>query len=268
MDIEQFDGEGVTRDRKNRFADIAWYCGVIGVCSLLFLYSPLLIVIPLGSLLGLLAGLIALVRVYWPNSRYIGAKRAWVGLVLSAITFSVAGRFYAAFLNYCQTPHTNMRMIAAGLNRYADNHNGRYPTSLDELGAYQSLLVCKKYSFYYLHATSTYLLNAYLAGKDIHNIDHPESTILLAEGKAQVISLFHSIADMDFTDHCGVIFAAGGYKRITRESILLHFPMAGKVTKDTWFIKPVMLTSPKGKDTTTKGSVLGNGTSKSSPPRQ
>lgn len=237
MEVEQLNKCWPVRNRKNAFALIAIYCGAIG---LLMLISPALLITPLVTLLGLFSSLTALVLIYWPRSPYQGHTQAWIGLALSTMVFIFAGHYWAVFLNTEQWGACTSRMhtIVNELNMYAHDHDGRYPMSLDVLGLPEKSRFCKKYSFYFLHKKCPYVLNGHLAGKGIFTIEHPESTIIVAEGRTLNMKRFYRLEDMDFTDHGAVAFVGGGVEHLRRDSIPDHFPTDGKAAKDPWYITP------------------------------
>jgi len=232
------------RDRHNRLAALAFYCGIIGVCCLPLLYSPLVVIIPVGSFLGFLAGITALIQIYRSGSRFTGARQAWLGLLLCPIAFGVSGYFYAGLANSMQSlcSRRTMRGIGERLNMYAHDHNGYYPTSLDALDLPPGDRYCRKYTFLFLHTKRPYLLNGYLAGVNINRIADPDKTVIVAIGRGNGKKLFYGLQDIDFnidfSVRANIAFINGYDGLLLQRDIPSRFPRDGKVTDDTWFIKP------------------------------
>lgn len=241
MDMDHFHNLWPVRNRQNHFATVSLWCGIIGIISATMPYGMLLT--PFIFIAGVLSGVIALVLFCRPRSRYEGIKRALAGVLICMAAFYLLGIFWTSLRNYAQVPQCRMKVreISASLDLYVKAHHGRYPVSLDELGLPPEKLYCTKYSFFHFHSKSPYLLNGYLAGKVPGRLKHPESTILLAEGRESSRKLFYSLADMDLTVHCAVAFVGGGGSdHFYREDIPAHFPAGGADTKDTWYIQPVL----------------------------
>lgn len=101
MDANHSDEQGTTCDCNKYFAGITLCCGIIGICSFLLLFIPLvdnilhvLYFIFSVTIAGLLSGIIALVLIYRSKLRYIGEGTAWIGLVLCTFALIVAGFIY------------------------------------------------------------------------------------------------------------------------------------------------------------------------------
>jgi len=160
--------------------------------------------------------------------------------LLCVITFIVAGLCVASELNYAICI-TDQRNIAERVLLDAQDNGGRLPTSLDAVDMPPVCRYCHKYYFYSLHTTSLYIMNGYLAGKNIHDFAFPEQTLLTAVGKDMHTKLFSKESDMDLSNNRAVTFLDGMNMRIALGNLPSHFPVDGKVTKDSWFIKPQYL---------------------------
>jgi hypothetical protein len=246
MVSQQMNEDIVYEPRRNRFAEISLWCGIIGIGCAPWIPSPLLAITPIASTIGLITGIIALVLYYRPDSDYEGVKEAWIGFTLCAITFCVAGYLLAQLGNYVRgvTCRSNQREIAVALLLYAQDHNGYLPTSLrdidDAIPAEKRF--CRSYSFYYLHRTRPYVMNRHLAGKnimvDLGDWWSPSRIILLAEGKNRDATSFSSLSEIDLKSHGHVTFLDGSTGTLSLDTVDKHFPPDGKVTEETWFITP------------------------------
>ena len=230
----------------NGYAHFSFWCGIIGVCCLPAIYSPLLAIFPFVDIIGFLAGVIGLVIAYRPNMKNKGLKQAWIGCILCAVTFGITGIFYAQMMNYgwYLSSGSNQREIATGLLLYAKDHAGRLPSSFTGLSHYMLITPdkcsCRKYYFYILHTKSPYLLNGFLAGKEIEDFAYPERILLTAASKNNNAKYFFNLSDLDVTDYRWATFLDGTLKPINKISLSTNISDTKAGTADFWFIKPVM----------------------------
>lgn len=248
MDSRPTDERKLLGPYNNVFALVSLLCGTIGVISPFFC-SPLLIITPYIYILGFLSGIIALVVIYQPASPYDNARHAWIGCSLCLLAFVVTGFLYAMLGNYAQQALCpgNQHNIAMYLQFYEINHAGYLPSSLTAFN--HDIAVdkrcCHRYYFYSLNNASPYIFNGYLAGKNINSFAFPERTIVTAEGTDMHAKLFFTPSALNLRDHGSVTFLDGTVERYRPENFAKHFPGNGKITDDTWFIKPILKTIQK-----------------------
>jgi len=254
---EQLHEPGIAKPRKHWMAIFSLWCGIIGVCLLPGLYihhsfwnpllaSYLLLIIPFVSTLGIIAGVIGLVIAYRPATPYKGARQAWIGFLCCAIAFGITGLSWASALNYSDCAF-EQRSILDGLGMYVkDNGKGLLPFSLTELFVYynypQEQHYYNKHYFYWLYTKRPYIMNGYLAGKKIADFPYSKRTLLIAVGKNSQTKYFFKRSDIDLSDNMAVTLYDlddCDIERIEPGSLAKHFPVDGKVTVDSWLIKPL-----------------------------
>lgn len=243
MDTQPAEGRRLYSSDNNRFGLVSLWCGIIGICCA---FTPLFVIVPILCILGFLSGIVALVMIYQPASRYENASQAWVGCSLCLLTFGVTGILFTALMGYVQMAQStaNQRNIAFTLQYYVEEHNGSLPSSLAELALPTQTFFCRQYYFYPFYKTSPYIFNGYLAGKDISSFAYPERTVIIAEGTDLHAKVFFTASDLNLRAHRLVTFL-DGHVEYQPENFAKHFPSNGNISDDSWFIKPILKTMQK-----------------------
>lgn len=182
------------QEGRSHWVRVAVWCGGLSVVGLMFIYSPLLMVLPFLALTGVIAGIVEIVMTCRrPTPRRV-PWQALVSIFFFGILFYFCGWFYAAVMSHAQQAHqlNNLQQMSIFLNDYADIHQAKLPATLGDFEVSVKTLVSKDYYFYYLHNRRAFQLNGHLAGKSVKGLMEPERTVVIALGKSEKPGVFLS----------------------------------------------------------------------------